>query len=40
MTKREYKTGMELTDEQWAVLESLLPQAVEMSRRGLDLSAS
>jgi transposase len=33
MTKREYKTGIELTDEQWVVLEPLLPEP-ERSPRG------
>ena len=26
MKKREYRTGIELTDEQWAVIEPLLPE--------------
>ena len=33
MKKREYKTGIELTDEQWAILEPLLPEP-EASPKG------
>ena len=34
MAEREYKTGFEITDEQWAIIETLFPAPVSSPRGG------